>query len=67
MDPTGANQTNLTNTAESEFDQVISPGGSVVVYVRAGVAISNIWIMTIDGNNQTQLTAAATDDQRPKF
>lgn len=69
--PDGSDRRQLTFTpGASEFDPHISPSGRQIVYVRreaqADTFVSSIWVMSSDGQNQTQLLADPdTDYERP--
>jgi len=60
MDSDGNNQTRLT--FDKGLHPQFSPDGSKIVYVSDG----GIYIMNVDGSNQTRLTQSGDDDV-PQF
>lgn len=67
MDQDGANQKQLTADAGDNFQPVVSPDGSSVVFVSDRKDVRhNLWRMDIDGNNTRQLTSGHYD-RNPTF
>ncbi len=67
MNSDGSNQTRLTDTDRRNEDPVISSDGkSVIFYSNRDLSIGfDIFVMGIDGKNQTPLSKFAGDDSYP--
>ena len=71
MDSDGGNQTVLTPDQIKDVDHPsFSPNGDKIVFMGRTPSWrqpSNIYIMNVDGSNQTKLTDTEFDDGEPKF
>src|SRR6266511_3479064 len=68
MDPDGQNRIQLTNAPDDDFDPSYSADGEKIVFARdpQGTIDRQIWVMSHDGANQTQITSGLRfDDSDP--
>lgn len=64
----GTNMNQLTTTGDDEYP-AFSPDGSKIVFTsyRNSGEWGEIYVMDVDGSNQTNLTNSPGDDARPRF
>jgi Tol biopolymer transport system component len=74
MNPDGLGQINLTNQTnnngyddKNEYNPIFTPQGDKIVYVLSGENDFEIYIMNLDGSNQTNLTNYTSDNYDSDF
>lgn len=68
MKPDGSARTLIaTSTAGTNSNPDWSPDGSKIVFRSSRDGNNEIYIMSVDGSNQTRLTNNAADDRNPKW
>ena len=72
MSISGTNQTRLTNNNVDDFGPVFSPDGTMIAFQRGQATFSGdptdnteIFVMNVDGSNQTNITRNKADDFGP--
>ncbi|MEJ7616432.1 MAG: protein kinase [Pyrinomonadaceae bacterium] len=59
----GSGEKQLTHHPSADFQPVVTPDGSVVVFASERAGGHSIWRMDADGGNQIQLTSGKRDDE----
>ena len=67
MNSDGSGQTNLTNSAASDFCPAFSPDGSKIAFMSYRDDNWEIYVMNSDGSGQANLTNNAAEDGSPAF
>lgn len=68
MNADGTGVTQLThNDTVQEGAGSFSPDGQKIVYVREDGSDSELWIMNVNGTNQTRITNNSIDDTSPEY
>ncbi|HEX8561300.1 MAG TPA: di-heme oxidoredictase family protein [Pyrinomonadaceae bacterium] len=70
MNPSGAGQTNISNSPSIDRTPAWSPDGAKIVLARAtqvDLTTTKIWTMNANGSGQTQVTTGPGNDERPTY
>jgi hypothetical protein len=67
MDPSGANQTNLTNTQAQESSPAWSPDGTKIAFSSNRTGNFQIYVMNVNGSSPIRLVSASQGDDNPAW
>ena len=67
MNEDGSGQTNVTNTADTDYAPSFNGDGSKIVFYSRRDGNAEIYVMNSDGTGQTRLTFNSSEDVGPSF